>query len=61
MKLKVSRVLTFDYEVDMSSYPGMSPEEAVKYEQELYLSDIAELFEYNNVNCFVNVSTTKEN
>lgn len=53
MKIKVKRVLTFEYEVGVESYPGMSPEEAASYERGLDLASVAELMEYNDVSSFV--------
>ena len=52
-RIAVSRVLSFEYKVDLSSYPGMTIEEAVAYEKGLSLSDVAELLEYQKIKSFV--------
>lgn len=51
--IRVTRVLSFEYEVDLSSYPGMTGEEAISYEKGLSLSDVAELLEYQKIKSFV--------
>jgi hypothetical protein len=57
MRIKISRVITFEYELTDASYPDMSAQEIVEYERGMDFGDVLDAMANIEVNVFTNVET----